>query len=216
MKRGCFISIEGGEGVGKSTQIAAIEKAMTARGLQVVITREPGGTDGAETIRRMILDGSKDRWTARTEALLFAAARSDHVARLISPALEEGKWVISDRFIDSSRAYQGQGTDGDSNADTLTDSDIMDMHRMGSGGMMPDRTLVLTLNDIEANRRAAARDGGAGDRIQSRSGAFHARVHDAFVRFASEEPDRVRLVDASGSPDAVTQRMLAELADLLP
>jgi len=206
--KGCFISVEGGEGVGKSTQIAAIAQQLRRRGLEVIITREPGGTEGAENIRQMILHGSGDRWNIPAEALLFAAARADHVHRLIRPALDAGKWVISDRFIDSNRAYQGQG-------DALSDADIMDLHRIGSGGFMPDRTVILTLDEAEAKRRAAQRDGGEGDRIQSRSSKFHQRVHGAFARFASEDPARVRLIDAAGSTDEVTRRIMAELADMI-
>jgi dTMP kinase len=205
--RGRFISIEGGEGVGKSTQIAALAAIIAQYGFEVVLTREPGGTDGAETIRQLVLGGSAERWRPRAEALLFAAARSDHVERLIEPALASGKWVISDRFIDSSRAYQGAGSG-------LSDADIMTLHQIGSHGMLPDRTLVLRLDTKEAASRAAARDQNQPDRIQGRTEIFHSDVDVAFVSFAEREP-RVRLVDASGSADAVTARLLTEISDLL-
>ena len=205
--RGRFISIEGGEGVGKSTQIAALATFIEQKGFEVVLTREPGGTEGAETIRQLVLGGSAERWLPRAEALLFAAARSDHVDRLIEPALANGKWVISDRFIDSSRAYQGAGSG-------LSDADIMALHHIGSRGMLPDRTLVLRLDTKEAANRAAARDQNQPDRIQGRVETFHADVDIAFVSFAESE-QRVRLVDASGGPHEVTVRLLAEISDLL-
>ena len=205
--RGRFISIEGGEGVGKSTQIAALATFIEQKGFEVVLTREPGGTEGAETIRQLVLGGSAERWLPRAEALLFAAARSDHVERLIEPALASGKWVISDRFIDSSRAYQGAGSG-------LSDADIMALHHIGSRGMLPDRTLVLRLDSKEAANRAAARDQNQPDRIQGRVETFHADVDIAFVSFAESE-QRVRLVDASGGPHEVTVRLLAEISDLL-
>ena len=205
--RGRFISIEGGEGVGKSTQIAALAAFIEQKGFEVVLTREPGGTEGAETIRQLVLGGSAERWLPRAEALLFAAARSDHVEQLIEPALARGKWVISDRFIDSSRAYQGAGSG-------LSDSDIMALHHIGSRGMLPDRTLVLRLDSKEAANRAAARDQNQPDRIQGRVETFHADVDIAFVSFAESE-QRVRPVDASGAPHEVTMRLLAEISDLL-
>ena len=205
--RGRFISIEGGEGVGKSTQIAALAAFIEQKGFEVVLTREPGGTEGAETIRQLVLGGSAERWLPRAEALLFAAARSDHVERLIEPALARGKWVISDRFIDSSRAYQGAGSG-------LSDADIMALHHIGSRGMLPDRTLVLRLDTKEAANRAATRDQNQPDRIQGRVETFHADVDIAFVSFAERE-QRVRLVDASGPPNEVTMRLLAEISDLL-
>ncbi len=205
--RGRFISIEGGEGVGKSTQIAALADAIRKAGHEVIVTREPGGTQGAEVIRQMLLGGSAERWLPRAEALLFAAARSDHVERLIEPALEGGKWVISDRFIDSSRAYQGGGSG-------LSDSDILALHDIGSRGLLPDRTLVLRLDVEESARRAAIRDGGKPDRIQGREPSFHTDVDTAFVGYA-ERDQRVRLVNADGSPQKVTARLLAEIADLL-
>jgi dTMP kinase len=209
MGPGVFLSIEGGEGVGKSTQIAALKAALEAKAVDVVLTREPGGTEGAEAIRALLLSGSDDRWGAGSEALLFAAARGDHVEKLIKPSLAAGKWVISDRYIDSSRAYQGASLG-------LGDADIMELHRIGSGGFLPHRTLVLDLSDAEAARRASVRDGGKSDRIGGRDAHFHAQVRQAFHRFASEEPTRVRLVDASGAASEVTARLLTEIADLLP
>lgn len=206
--RARFLSVEGGEGVGKSTQIAALADALRAAGHDVMVTREPGGTPGAEDIRQLLLSGGSQRWGARAEALLFAAARSDHVERLIKPALKSGKWVISDRFLDSSRAYQGNGPE-------LSDADILTLHDIGSGGFLPDRTLLLLLPEAEAKSRAAQRDGGMADRIGGRGDAFHHAVHGAFRRLAKGAPDRFRIIDASGLADQVTQRILAAISDYL-
>lgn len=205
---GRFLSIEGGEGVGKSTQIVALAEFIRKHGHDVILTREPGGTQGAEAIRQLLLGGSDERWLPRAEALLFAAARSDHVERLIRPAIESGKWVISDRFLDSSRAYQGGGSG-------LSDADIMALHQIGSSGLLPDRTLVLRLDPAEAGRRADERDASSPDRIQARDSRFHADVDVAFFSYAERDPARVRLIDAAGDPADVTQRLLAEIADLL-
>ncbi len=213
MTEGIFLSIEGGEGVGKSTQIAALCAYLKEFGKDVVLTREPGGTDGAEAIRSLLLNGSADRWQPRAEALLFAAARSDHVAKLIQPALIKGQWVISDRYIDSSRAYQANMAQN--NGLGLTDADILQLHNIGSNGFLPHRTIILDLPDAEAAERAHKRDGGASDRIGGRDSDFHRAVRAAFHSFALQEPARVRLIDASGSPDAVTGRIIAAIEDLL-
>jgi dTMP kinase len=206
--RGKFISIEGGEGVGKSTQMAALVTAIRTRGHDVIVTREPGGTDGAEAIRQLLLGGDDNKWGARAEALLFAAARSDHVERVIQPALDAGKWVVSDRFIDSNRAYQGSGSG-------LTDADIMTIHRIGSQSCLPDRTLLLELTVSEAAARANDRDNGKSDRIGGRHASFHKQVHERFASNAAKEPQRVRRIDASGPAKIVTARLLAEIEDLL-
>ena len=207
MTRGRFISLEGGEGVGKSTQVRALAAALREREIEVVETREPGGSPGAEAIRRLLLDGPEDQWNAETEALLFAAARADHVAKTIEPALASGQWVLSDRFLDSSLAYQG-GAGG------LGIERVRAINELGSGGVLPDRTLVLVAE--EGAGRARQRDGVNADRIGGRDQDYHAAVDNAFRQLASAEPERVRLVDASGDPDEVTERLLAELADLMP
>ncbi|WP_420145060.1 dTMP kinase [Sphingobium sp.] len=208
MSIGRFISLEGGEGAGKSTQLRALAAALRTRGLEVVETREPGGSEGAEAIRALLLTGGADRWNARAEALLFAAARADHIEKTIRPALDRGAWILSDRFLDSSRAYQGQGE--------LTDDDILALHRIGSVGFLPDRTLLLTLPEEEASGRARARDGDSSDRIGGRASDFHQAVAEAFSRFAREEGDRVRAIDASGAAEVVTVRLLEAIEDLLP
>jgi dTMP kinase len=206
--RGKFITLEGGEGVGKSTQAARLAEALRARGLTVVVTREPGGTAGAEAIRDLLMTGTQDKWSARAEAFLFAAARTDHVEKLIQPALARGDWVICDRFVDSTRAYQG-GAAG------LIDDDILALHRVGSGGLMPDRTLLLILPYTEAGKRAEARESGNADRFGARNDAYHARLLAAFERLAAEEPARFRKIDASGDAAIVTARLLGALKDVL-
>lgn len=204
---GRFITLEGGEGVGKSTQIRRLAEALTARGHTVVTTREPGGTEGAEAIRGLLLSGGQDRWNDATEALLFAAARADHVAKLIRPSIAAGSWVLCDRFVDSTRAYQG-GAGG------VSDADILDLHRVGSGGLLPDRTIVLDLPVDEGARRAAARSAET-DRMGAKSTDYYERVAARFRELAAQEPGRFRVTDASGSPEVVTARILDALADLL-
>ncbi len=204
---GRFITLEGGEGVGKSTQNRRLAEALIQRGIDVVTTREPGGTEGAEAIRGLLMSGGQDRWNDATEALLFAAARADHVAKLIRPSVTAGKWVICDRFVDSTRAYQG-GAGG------ISDADILDLHRVGSGGLLPDRTIVLDLPVEEGARRAAARSAET-DRMGAKGADYYNRVAARFRSLASKEPERFRIIDASGTPDDVTTRILDALADLL-
>ena len=205
--RGRFITLEGGEGVGKSTQTQALAEALRKRGLDLLVTREPGGSDGAEKIRDLLLAGAEDRWGARAEALLFAAARADHVHKTIAPAIESGRWVLCDRFIDSSLAYQG-GAGG------LGIETVRAVNALAVGDFMPDRTLVLMLD--EGTERARKRDSGESDRIGGRSHEYHRKVEAAFRIIAAEEPERVQLVDASGSPGEVTDRLLDAIRDLLP
>jgi dTMP kinase len=203
---GRFVTLEGGEGVGKSTQLRALAASLRDRGLDVVETREPGGSPGAEAIRALLLH--EHRWTPEAEALLFAAARADHVAKTIRPALERGAWVLCDRFVDSSIAYQG-GAGG------LGFEAVRALHLMGSHGFLPDRTLLLRLPEGEAEHRASRRDQGGADLIGGRGADYHRSVVAAFERLAGEEPDRFRLIDAGGDPDEITQRLLAALEDLL-
>lgn len=202
-----FITLEGGEGVGKSTQLKALRAALNERGVDCVLTREPGGSEGAEAIRSLLLSGDEARWSAESEALLFATARADHVEKTIRPALEKGRWVLSDRFLDSSLAYQG-GAGG------LGIERVRELYRFACGEFLPDRTLVLILD--EGGERARARDTEGADRIGGRSADYHHKVETAFRIIAAEEPERVRLVDASGSPEEVTQRLLDNLEDLIP
>ena len=208
MTRGKFIALEGGEGAGKSTQARLLAASLQARGISCVVTREPGGTAGAEAIRALLLGTQGEGWHPRAEALLFAAARSDHVERLIRPALERGEWVICDRFVDSSRAYQGGGGG-------LTDADVIELHRIGSQGLLPDLTLLVEVSPAVAAGRLAKRDGGEADRIGGRGATYHAAVAGAFVRFAEAEPERFARIDGDESAEAVHAAVLAALARLL-
>jgi dTMP kinase len=209
MTRGKFIALEGGEGAGKSTQARLLADALRARGQACVVTREPGGTPGAEAIRALLLGTEGEGWHARAEALLFAAARSDHVERLIVPALERGEWVICDRFVDSSRAYQGGGGG-------LSDAEVLDLHRIGSGGLLPDLTLLIEVAPAIVTQRLAARDGDQADRIGGRDASYHAAVAAAFRRFAEVEPARFARIDGNGTAEAVHAAVLAGLEPLLP
>ncbi len=208
MKRGKFIALEGGEGAGKSTQARLLAEALQKIGQTCVITREPGGTPGAEAIRGLLLGTEGEGWHPRAEALLFAAARSDHVERLIVPALERGEWVICDRFVDSSRAYQGGGGG-------LSDAEVLDLHRIGSGGLLPDLTLLIEVTPAIVAQRLALRDGGQADRIGGRNADYHAAVVAAFRRFADAEPDRFARIDGDGPAEAVHAAILSALGPLL-
>ncbi|CAN5396676.1 dTMP kinase [soil metagenome] len=206
---GRFISLEGGEGAGKSTQATRLADILRARGIEAIVTREPGGSEGAEAIRGLLMQGAVNRWSAHSEALLFAAARADHVEKVIRPAIGAGMWVICDRFVDSSRAYQGV-------AGGIDDSAVLALHGFGSRGILPDRTFVLELSPEAGAERAESRDGSGADRFAARGSGFHGDVAAAFRRFATAEPDRFRLIDASQTPEAVSDAIVAGLSDLLP
>lgn len=206
--QGRFIAFEGGEGAGKSTQARLLAESLRARGLGVVVTREPGGTPGAEAIRALLLDPPGEGWPPQAEALLFAAARADHVAHLIRPALARGDWVICDRFVDSSRAYQG-GAGG------LGDAAITALHAFGSSGLRPDRVILLEADEAALSGRLAAR-GAEADAIEGRPATYHRAVAAAFRALAEADPAGFARIDAIGSPDAVQTRILAAIADLLP
>ncbi len=208
MSVGRFIALEGGEGVGKSTQARLLTEALERLGRPAILTREPGGTPGAEAIRELLLDPSGDGWNARAEALLFAAARSDHVEKLIRPALEAGKWVICDRFIDSTRAYQGGGGG-------LNDADIMTLHGIGSGGLLPDLTVLIEAAPDVSGRRLSLRDADGSDAIGGRDAGYHRRVSNAFARLAEAEPGRFVRIEGEGTREEIHARILQALAPLL-
>lgn len=207
MGRGRFIALEGGEGAGKSTQARLLAQALRGRGIDVVTTREPGGTPGAEALRALLLDHALN-WAPRAEALLFAAARSDHVEQLIKPALSAGQWVVCDRFVDSSRAYQG-GAGG------IDDDDILALHTIGSDALLPDLTMLIELDPAAAASRAMARDAGASDRIGAKAEAYHAAVRDRFAVLADQSPGRFARIDGHGSAEDVHDRIMQSLAPLL-
>lgn len=200
---GRFISLEGGEGTGKSTQLRRLAARLRAAGLEVVETREPGGTPGAEAIRKLLVEGDAGRWSPAVEALLMNAARADHVERLIRPALARGAWVLSDRYADSTLVYQGV-------AGALDEGSLRSLHGFATGGLWPDLTLVLDLPEADGLARAAARAGGEG-RFEAKGAAYHAAVRAGFRARAAAEPLRCRLIDASGSPEEVEARIAAEM-----
>jgi dTMP kinase len=204
VRRGRFITFEGGEGAGKSTQLRRLAERLAAGGDEVVATREPGGSPGAEAIRALLVDGAVDRWSALTETLLMYAARRDHIERVIAPALERGAWVLSDRFFDSTRAYQGAA--GGTPADF-----IRALEAAVVGACIPDLTLILDLSVDVGLARAAQRAGGEG-RFEAKGEAFHDRLRQAFHEIAAAEPERCRLIDADGDLDAVASRVDAALA----
>ncbi len=208
MIEGRFIALEGGEGAGKSTQARLLAEALRQRGIDAVVTREPGGTPGAEAIRALLLGIEGEGWNPRAEALLFAAARSDHVERLIRPAMASGRWVVCDRFVDSSRAYQGGGSG-------LSDENLLDLHGIGSGGLLPDLTLLIEVAPEEAARRIAGRDGDEADRIGGRGADYHGRVAAAFAALAGAEPGRFARIDGNGSAETTHRRILAALGSRL-
>lgn len=206
--RGRFIAFEGGEGAGKSTQARLLAETLRGRGLTVVVTREPGGTPGAEAIRNLLLNPPGEGWPPQAEALLFAAARADHVVHLIRPALARGDWVICDRFVDSSRAYQG-------GAGNLGDHAITTLHAFGSDGLRPDRVILLEADEAALAGRLAAR-GAQADAIEGRPAAYHRAVAAAFRAMAEADPAGFARIDAVGSPEDVQTRILTAIADLVP
>ena len=204
LAKGFFISFEGGEGAGKSTQIARLAAKLRAKKYDVVVTREPGGSPGAEAVRHVLLSGAAEPFGPGMEALLFAAARSDHVEQVIRPAVERGAIVLCDRFMDSSRAYQGV-TGG------LDPAFMRALERVAVNGMVPDLTLILDLDAEEGLRRAAARRGADGgpDRYEKETPAIHQRRREAFLAIAAAEPERCTVIDASGDAGAVEDRVTA-------
>ena len=205
--RGAFIAFEGGEGAGKSTQARLLAEALRARGLTVVTTREPGGTPGAEAIRSLLLAPPGEGWTPESETLLFAAARADHVAHLIRPALARGHWVVCDRFVDSSRAYQG-GAGG------LGDDPILALHKFGSAGIRPDLVILLEGDEASLTSRLALRDGDSSDAIGGRPADYHRAVAASFRALADSEPEGFACIDAIGDPDDVHGAIMQALAPL--
>lgn len=198
MAQGIFITFEGGEGAGKSTQIERLAKKLRAKKYDVVVTREPGGSPGAEAIRHVLLSGAAESFGPQMEALLFAAARSDHVEQLIKPALARGSIVLCDRFMDSSRVYQGV-TGG-------LDADFMEvLERVAVDQTVPDMTLILDIDPEEGLMRAAARRGedAVADRFEKETLAVHRKRREAFLAIAGAEPERCVVVDAAASSDEV-------------
>ncbi len=203
MSRGKFITLEGGEGTGKSTQIGLLSAAFNNAGIDVVKTREPGGAPGAEAIRRLLVEGDTEKWDAFTEVLLNYAARHEHLQQTITPALELGRWVISDRFADSTVAYQGHGHGFDLSV-------IERVHDLVVGSMKPDLTLVLDIPVEQGLSRATSRNDQE-DRYERMDLSFHERVRQGFLDIAKQTPDRCVVIDASGSIDQVNAEINAAI-----
>lgn len=203
MARGRFITFEGIDGSGKTTQLRALAERLRAGGAAVVETREPGGAEGAEAIRRLLVEGDPGRWSAETEILLFTAARRDHLERRIAPALADGATVLCDRFVDSTRVYQGA-------ARAELRGTVDALHALMIG-IEPDRTLILDLEPATAVARGAARGGGE-DRFERFGPAFQARLRAGFLALAAEFPDRCRVIAADGPAEAVAARIAEALA----
>jgi len=207
--KGRFIAFEGGEGAGKSTQARLLADWLERQSIATELTREPGGTPGAEAIRALLLDPPSDAgWGARAEALLFAAARADHVAQRIRPALERGTWVICDRFVASSRAYQG-GAGG------LGDDAILALHEFGSEALQPDLTILLEVSEVQMEARLNARDQGASDAIGGRSADYHRAVALHFHAIAERESEGFAIIDGEGAPEEVHARVCEAIKPLL-
>lgn len=194
---GFFLTFEGGEGAGKSTQITRLADKLRARGHDVVVTREPGGSPGAEAVRHVLLSGAAEPFGPKMEAILFAAARSDHVEQVIRPAVERGAIVLCDRFFDSTRVYQGVTGE-------LDPAFVQALEDVTVNGIVPDMTLILDVDPQLGLARAVARRGqGVADRFEKETLAIHQRRREAYLAIAEAEPDRCIVIDASGEPEEV-------------
>lgn len=208
MTVGKFITFEGGEGAGKTTQAKMLAEALETAGVETLLTREPGGTFGAEAIRDLVLEGTSDRWSGMTELLLMYAARIDHVEKLIKPALSRGVWVISDRFADSSLAYQGY-------ARGLGPDRVKGVHDSVMGGFEPDLTILFDMDPVLAQKRVETR-GEELTRFDAESLDFHKTLRSAFLEIAKENENRVVTVDADGSRGNVHNAILFALTKAYP
>jgi dTMP kinase len=207
--RGRFITFEGGEGTGKSTHAALLAARLRSFGIVVVLTREPGGTPGAEVMRYILLSGAVRSLGPNVEAMLFAAARDDHLNSLIRPAIERGKWVVCDRFADSTRVYQGVAGNIDPRA-------IRAMERIVVGDTKPDLTIILDVPAKEGMRRAGQRRGAAGaDRFEAEDLAYHEKLRDGFLTLAANEPERCVLIDATRPKEEVAEQIWRVVAKKL-
>jgi dTMP kinase len=207
LTRGRFLTVEGGEGAGKSTHVGLLVAALARAGIPALRTREPGGAPGAEDIRKLLVEGEPGRWDAPSEALLMVAARRCHLTAMVWPALAQGTWVVSDRFADSTLAYQGS-------AGGVPRADLEALHRIIAGDFAPDLTLILDLPIDLGLARAAAR-AGAETRFERKDRAFHEKLRQGFLDIAAREPKRCVMIDAAGDVDAVHQAVLAAVRERL-
>ena len=202
---GKFITFEGGEGAGKTTQAERLCQSLERKGFETLLTREPGGTFGAEAIRELVLSGAHERWSGMTELLLMYAARLDHVEKLIKPALERGVWVVCDRFSDSTMAYQGYARGVDRARIQAVNDAVMD-------GFVPDLTLVFDIDPILSQKRVEARNEEL-TRFDTETLDFHKTIQKAFISIAEEFPDRCKVIDAASSRDDIAVNVLRSVAD---
>tara|TARA_R110002096_G_scaffold416576_1_gene619139 strand:+ start:6312 stop:6938 length:627 start_codon:yes stop_codon:yes gene_type:complete len=199
-KAGKFITFEGGEGVGKSTQVKILAEKLSKTGIDVVLTREPGGSPGAEEIRALLVKGSTDKFAPMTEALLHNAARAEHLEKTVKPALDAGKWVISDRYADSTLAYQGYGQGVD-----LTT--LLDLHRVATGDFWPDLTIILDGNELDRATAREQENSDKEDRYERMGGDFHKKLQKSFLDIATKNPQRCTVVSAAGTIEGVAKRV---------
>ena len=200
IKKGRFITFEGGEGVGKSTQVKILADKLSAAGIDVILTREPGGSLGAEEIRDLLVKGSTDKFSPMTEALLHNAARAEHLTKTVKPAINVGKWVLSDRYADSTIAYQGHGQGVDMKT-------LLSIHSFATGNFWPDLTIILDGNELE---RAAAREDekfDKEDRYERMGKSFHDKLRESFLKIANNNPERCKVVSAAGTVENVAKRI---------
>jgi dTMP kinase len=213
-RQGLFVTFEGGEGTGKSTQIRLLADRLRRRGVDVLVTREPGGSPGAEAVRHVILSGAAEEYGTRMEAVLFAAARNDHVEEVIRPALAGGAVVLCDRFMDSSRVYQGI-------TGNLEPAFVQNLERVAINGVIPDCTVILDIPAMEGLRRARLRTGESSqseepDRFEKEELGTHEKRREAFLDIAEADPLRCRVVDASGTAEEIADKVFAIVEPLLP
>ena len=199
-KSGKFITFEGGEGVGKSTQVKLLADKLASNDIDLVLTREPGGSPGAEEIRSLLVTGGTDKWQPMTEALLHNAARAEHLEKTVKPALAEGKWVVSDRYADSTLAYQGYGQGVD--VETL-----LSLHNTAINGFWPDLTIILDGNGLHRAQAREEENIDKEDRYERMGDAFHEKLRESFLDIAQNNPDRCVVVSADGTIEEVADRV---------
>lgn len=201
-KQGKFITFEGGEGVGKSTQVKILYEKLSETGIDVVLTREPGGSDGAEEIRALLVKGGTDKWQPMTEALLHNAARSEHLKKTVKPALKAGKWVISDRYADSTIAYQGYGQG-------VEIKRLLDLHKLSTDDFWPDLTIILDGNELSRAMNREDESTDKEDRYERMGDEFHNNLQTSFLDIAKKNPDRCTVISAAGTIVEVAERVWA-------
>lgn len=206
--KGHFITLEGGEGVGKSTQAKILADRLAECGVSTLLTREPGGSPGAEEIRKLLVTGGTDKWQPITETLLLNAARADHLHKVILPALAAGKWVICDRYADSTLAYQGQAIDRKT---------LLDLHRIATDDVWPDLTLILDGHEVERaqSRENSTNEADREDRFERMGQAFHENLREEFLKIAADHPERCVLLSASGSIEEISGHIWQVVSDRL-